>query len=106
MGLTERQGSHEWWAGVRRSGPRRLGGFATMDPARAREISSKGGKAVHAAGTGHKFTSEEAREAGRKGGKALWAKRHEADKDNKLTVEVTAHLVGNKTFDLQEAEAR
>jgi uncharacterized protein len=43
-------------------------GFAAMDPARVREISSKGGVAAHAAGTAHKFTAEEAREAGRRGG--------------------------------------
>lgn len=45
-------------------------GFAVMDPARVREIASKGGKAAHQAGTAHEFTRDEAREAGRKGGKA------------------------------------
>ncbi|GBF07953.1 stress-induced acidophilic repeat motif-containing protein [Deinococcus aerius] len=45
-------------------------GFARMDPARQREIASKGGKAAHASGHAHQFTSEEAREAGRKGGQA------------------------------------
>jgi general stress protein YciG len=39
-----------------------------MDPAKQREIASKGGKAAHAKGTAHEFTPEEAREAGRKGG--------------------------------------
>lgn len=43
-------------------------GFASMDEAKQREIASKGGKAAHAKGTAHEFTSEEAREAGRKGG--------------------------------------
>lgn len=43
-------------------------GFASMDPARQREIASKGGKMAHEKGTAHKFTPEEAREAGRKGG--------------------------------------
>jgi len=43
-------------------------GFASMSPEKQREISSRGGKAAHAAGTAHKWTSEEAREAGRKGG--------------------------------------
>lgn len=43
-------------------------GFATIDRARQREIASKGGKAAHAKGTAHTWTSEEAREAGRKGG--------------------------------------
>lgn len=43
-------------------------GFASMDPSKQREIASKGGRAAHAKGTAHEFTSEEAREAGRKGG--------------------------------------
>jgi uncharacterized protein len=45
-------------------------GFASMDPAKQREIASKGGKAAHQKGTAHEFTPEEAREAGRKGGQA------------------------------------
>ena len=43
-------------------------GFASMDPAKQREIASKGGKAAHQKGTAHEWTSEEARDAGRKGG--------------------------------------
>jgi uncharacterized protein len=39
-----------------------------MDPARQREIASKGGRAAHEKGTAHEWSSEEAREAGRKGG--------------------------------------
>ncbi len=49
-------------------------GFASMDPARQREIASQGGKAAHESGNAHEFTSEEAREAGSKGGKAAHAK--------------------------------
>lgn len=45
-------------------------GFAAMDPKRVSEIASKGGKAAHAAGTAHQFTSEEAKAAGAKGGSA------------------------------------
>jgi len=41
-----------------------------MDQEKQREIASKGGKAAHAKGTAHEFSSEEAREAGRKGGEA------------------------------------
>lgn len=41
-------------------------GFAGMDPARQREIASEGGKAAHASGNAHEFTSEEARAAGSK----------------------------------------
>jgi general stress protein YciG len=43
-------------------------GFASMSPEKKREIASKGGKAAHAQGTAHKWTSEEAQAAGRKGG--------------------------------------
>lgn len=46
-------------------------GFACMTPEKRREIASRGGKAAHAVGTAHKFTSAEAREAGTKGGRAL-----------------------------------
>ncbi len=46
-------------------------GFASMDPGKQREIASKGGRAAHAKGTAHEFTSEEARVAGRKGGEAV-----------------------------------
>lgn len=45
-------------------------GFASMDPKRQRAIASQGGKAAHAKGTAHKFTSEEAKLAGSKGGTA------------------------------------
>jgi general stress protein YciG len=46
-------------------------GFASMDPAKQREIASKGGRAAHSKGTAHEFTSDEARVAGRKGGEAV-----------------------------------
>lgn len=46
-------------------------GFASMDRSKQREIASKGGRAAHAKGTAHEFTSEEARVAGRKGGEAV-----------------------------------
>ena len=51
-----------------------------MDPKRQREIASKGGRAAHAKGTAHEFSSEEAREAGRRGGRAVSEDRaHMAD---------------------------
>lgn len=50
--------------------PGQLRGFASMDPEKQRQIASKGGKAAHAKGNAHEFTSEEARAAGRKGGQA------------------------------------
>lgn len=46
-------------------------GFASMDPARQREIASAGGRAAHASGNAHEFDSEEARRAGQKGGEAV-----------------------------------
>lgn len=42
-------------------------GFAHMDPAKQREIASKGGRYAHFKGTAHEWTSDEARIAGRKG---------------------------------------
>jgi|GEM_PF-990578 len=54
--------------------PRRRG-FAAMDRERVKEIASKGGKAAHAAGTAHQFSSDEARTAGRKGGMAPHVRR-------------------------------
>ena len=43
-------------------------GFASMSNEKKREIASKGGKAAHAMGTAHTWTSQEAQAAGRKGG--------------------------------------
>jgi general stress protein YciG len=57
---------------------RKRSGFGAMDPARVREIARRGGKAAHAAGTAHEFTSEEARAAGRKGGYAASRSRRGA----------------------------
>jgi general stress protein YciG len=46
-------------------------GFASMDSAKQKEIASRGGKAAHATGRAHEFTSDEARAAGRKGGERV-----------------------------------
>jgi uncharacterized protein len=43
-------------------------GFAVMSAEKQQEIASKGGKAAHAQGRAHEFTSAEAEAAGRKGG--------------------------------------
>jgi general stress protein YciG len=51
-------------------------GFASMDPAKQREIASKGGRAAHEKGTAHQFSADEAREAGKKGGGAVSQDRH------------------------------
>jgi general stress protein YciG len=42
-----------------------------MNREKQREIASKGGRAAHAKGTAHEFSTDEAREAGRKGGQAV-----------------------------------
>lgn len=54
-------------------------GFASMDKTVQREIASKGGKAAHAKGTAHEWTSEEAKAAGRKGGLASHKNRRQAE---------------------------
>jgi len=46
-------------------------GFASMDPERLRQISSKGGHTAQQKGSAHRWTREEAQNAGRKGGRAL-----------------------------------
>lgn len=58
-------------------------GFAAMDPEMQREIARRGGRAAHAVGTAHKWTSEEAREAGRKGG----TNAHASGRAHEFTVE-------------------
>jgi hypothetical protein len=50
--------------GNNQSGDTSNRGFASMDPQKQREIASEGGKAAHASGNAHEFTSEEARRAG------------------------------------------
>jgi general stress protein YciG len=52
-------------------------GFAVMSEDKQREIASKGGKAAHASGRAHEWSSAEARDAGRKGG-LVRARRHRA----------------------------
>lgn len=64
--------------GVSEAPKRRPRGFAAMDPALVSAIARKGGKAAHAQGTAHEFTSDEARAAGKKGGKASHAAKKRA----------------------------
>lgn len=49
--------------------PKQRRGFRAMSPEKQKEIASLGGKAAHAKGTAHVWSSEEAKEAGRKGGR-------------------------------------
>lgn len=63
-------------------------GFASMSKDKQRAIASKGGRAAHALGAAHQWTSAEAREAGRKGGTAAGAtKRQRRVEAEKGTVE-------------------
>jgi hypothetical protein len=55
---------------LREAGVEARRGFGTMDPERLRAICAAAGRAAHAKGTAHEFTSEEAAAAGAKGGKA------------------------------------
>lgn len=54
---------------------KRRRGFAALTKEQVRAIASKGGRAAHAKGTGHRFTVEEARAAGTKGGSAPHVRR-------------------------------
>jgi general stress protein YciG len=54
-------------------------GFASMDKEKQRKIASKGGKAAHAKGSAHEWTTEEAEDAGRKGGIASHQRRKERE---------------------------
>ncbi len=56
-------------------------GFASMDPARVKEIASMGGKAVKAETRSFSKDPKLAAEAGRKGGKAVSPKNRTFSKD-------------------------
>jgi general stress protein YciG len=47
-------------------GKPRLRGFAAMSPEKKKEIAGMGGRAAHASGRAHQFSTEEARAAGKK----------------------------------------
>ncbi len=67
-------------------------GFAVIAAEQRKEISRRGGKASHVAGTAHEWTTEEAKAAGRKGGIACHAKRRAA-----------ARAAAEKTFEADPA---
>jgi general stress protein YciG len=83
---TGRQDSQHLQSGVQRqqnATPTRSGrGFAGMDRERQREIASQGGRAAHASGNAHQFTSEEARLAGSKRHQNAAARQAEAARRN------------------------
>lgn len=78
-------------------------GFASMDRVKQREIASKGGKAAHAKGTAHEWTSDEAREAGRKGGMASHRRRKEMTDEpggpTQATPTSEEHMIGGGDAD-------
>lgn len=72
------ENSHQDFVPASHSNPAR--GFAVMDKARQKEIASAGGRAAHAQGHAHEFTTTEATSAGRKGGISVSRNRvHMAD---------------------------
>jgi general stress protein YciG len=75
---------------------RRPRGFAAMDRSKVSEIASKGGKAAHAAGTAHQFTSDEARAAGKKGGVAPHVRRGRGPRQS-ATVPVAEPAAGSES---------
>jgi hypothetical protein len=70
-------------------------GFGSLTPERRREISSAGGKAAHAAGTAHRFSSQEAKAAGRIGG--LKARKRQLALDALATPPASAEEDGHST---------
>lgn len=60
------QGTHQVNDTTENTLPRAKRGFAAMKPEDQRRIASMGGRAAHASGHAHEFTTEEARIAGRK----------------------------------------
>jgi hypothetical protein len=71
---------------LREAGVQVRRGFGVMDRKRLRAVSAAGGRAAHALGRSHRFTSEEAAVAGSKGGKAA----HERGTAHRFTPEEAA----------------
>jgi hypothetical protein len=76
---------------LRAAGVKVRRGFGAMDAARRRAACAAGGKAAHAQGVAHEFTSEEAAAAGAKGGRAA----HERGTGHRFTPE-EARAAGRK----------
>ena len=76
-------------------------GFASMDPEKARAISSLGGKTAQRRGVAHRWTSEEASAAGKKGGKSIAKNRDYMAKIGHKGGEVIA-----RRFEAREREGR
>ena len=72
-------------------------GFASMDDDKQRSSAAEGGRAAHAQGTAHEFTSEEAREAGRKGGQSRGSGGPDSDRDMQAMDPGSAGNLGQQT---------
>jgi hypothetical protein len=68
---------------LRAAGVKVRRGFAGMSAEQVRQIAARGGKAAHAQGVAHEFTSEEAAVAGAKGGR----RAHELGVGHRFTPE-------------------
>lgn len=77
-------------------------GFASMAPDKRRAIASLGGKAAHAQGKAHQWTTEEAQAAGRKGGSAKSRNLAAADDRRAQALDQT---VGQDTGTGQDGQA-
>lgn len=60
-------------------------GFASLSKEKLRAIASAGGIAAHAAGTAHRFTSEEAQAAGKLGRKLVRERKSNAQQQTDNT---------------------
>lgn len=67
--------------------PKKLRGFASMDPEKRHEICQKGGKAVPAEKRSFSQNKELASKAGRKGGQSVKPENRTFSKDNALASE-------------------
>ena len=81
-------------------------GFAAMDPARQKEIASKGGRAAHAKGAAHEWSREEAREAGHKGGVVVSRDREHMSTIGLRGGEARSRLTAQMRTDAQAAMPR
>ena len=73
-------------------------GFASMDPAKQRQIASQGGRAAHEQGVAHEFSPEEAREAGRKGGESVSQNREHMAEIGRKGGESSGGGRGNRSY--------
>lgn len=77
--------------------PAKKRGFAAMDPAKQREIASRGGRKAHAIGKAHQFTSQEASVAGRLGGQAVAQDREHMSRIGRLGGKKRGELAKSKS---------